>query len=190
MTAPLTLAVLAGGASLRMGTDKVVIEIDGVPLVDHVLAAAGDHPTLVVGRPHPSHPWVSDPTHERRGPLAGLVAALAATAGPVLLVGADQPWLRPATVQALADLTATDAPVAPVDSGVRQVLCAVYPQESLAAAQRLLAAGQGLQALLDVRARPVPPDEWHSWGEDGRSWFSVDTPDLMTAGLNRYGSPR
>jgi molybdopterin-guanine dinucleotide biosynthesis protein A len=173
-----------------MGTDKVVLEIDGVALVDHVLAAAGGLPTLVVGRPHPTHPWVSDPTPERRGPLAGLVAALTASAGPVLLVGADQPWLRPATVQALAAIDATDAPAAPVDGGVRQVLCAVYPQQVLASARRLLSAGHGLQALLDSGCRLVPSAEWRTWGEDGRSWFSVDTPDLMAAGLERYGSPR
>jgi molybdopterin-guanine dinucleotide biosynthesis protein A len=189
MTSPLTVAVLAGGASRRMGTDKVVLEIGGIALVDHVLAAAGGLPTLVVGRPHPTSHWVDDPTPERLGPLAGLVAALTATAGPVLVVGADQPWLRSATVQALASLDRPDEPVAPLDAGVLQVLCAVYPQQVLAPARRLLASGNGLQALLDTGCRQVPPDEWRRWGEDGRSWFSVDTPDQMAEGVKRYGSP-
>jgi molybdopterin-guanine dinucleotide biosynthesis protein A len=190
MAAPLTIAVLAGGASRRMGTDKVVLEIGGIGLIDHVLAAAGDLPTLVVGRSHPTSAWVADPTPERRGPLAGLVAALAATAGAVLLVGADQPWLRPETVRAMAEYGGTAEPVAPVADGVRQVLCALYPATVLAAARHLLDAGRGLQGLLDTGCRQVPPDEWQRWGEDGRSWFSVDTPDLLAEGVKRYGSPR
>lgn len=190
MAAPLTVAVLAGGTSRRMGSDKVVLAIDGVPLVDHVLAAAGDLPTLVVGRPHPASAWVDDPTPDRRGPLAGLVAALGARTGPVLLVGADQPWLRPDTVLALAEHAESAEPVAPRDAGVRQVLCAVYPQEAYATAQRLLSSGHGLQALLDTGCRDIPSDEWKGWGEDGRSWFSVDTPELLAAGLERYGLPR
>lgn len=190
MAAPLVVAVLAGGASRRMGVDKIALTIDGVALVDHVLAAAGDLPTLVVGRPHPRSAWVNDPTPERRGPLAGLVAALGASAGPVLLVGADQPWLRRDTVQALAEHADAAEPVAPRDAGVRQVLCAVYPQEVHAAAQRLLSAGCGLQALLDSGCRDIPSAEWKGWGEDGRSWFSIDTPELLAAGLERYGLPR
>ncbi|OFW63434.1 MAG: hypothetical protein A2135_03205 [Actinobacteria bacterium RBG_16_67_15] len=59
----------------------------------------------------------------------------------------------------------------------------------LAPARRLLASGHGLQALLDTGCRQVPPDEWKRWGEDGRSWFSVDTPDQIAEGVKRYGSP-
>jgi len=190
MPAPLTLAVLAGGASHRMASDKVLLEIGGVTLLDHVLAAAGDLPAIVVGRHHPGVRSIPDPFPDRRGPLAGLVAALDACAGAVLLVGADQPWLQPATVRALSAATTGDLPMAPIDDAVRQVLCAVFPFAVLPEARRLLDAGRGPQAVLDLGCRDLSPEEWERWGEDGRSWFSVDTPELMTEGLRRYGPPR
>jgi len=66
-------AVLAGGASRRMGRDKSAIEIDGTTMVQRVLdalAAAGADETFVVG---PT--GVPDET-PGAGPLGGLVTAL------------------------------------------------------------------------------------------------------------------
>jgi hypothetical protein len=34
----------------------------------------------------------------------------------------------------------------------------------------------------------VTPDTWVSWGEDGRSWFSVDTTEDLAVGLRRFSS--
>lgn len=189
MPIPTTLAVLAGGKSRRMGQDKPAIAVAGRTMLDHVLAAANGMPTLVVGRPHANSPWVADPEPGGGGPLAGLVAALDTAPGAVVLVGADQPWLRAETVRQLALLTGTQ-PAAPEDSGHRQVLCARYPPECLPAARRLLEQGGGLQTLQDQGGDIVTPDEWSIWGEDGRSWFSVDTPGDLTTGLERYGAPR
>ncbi|MBI5157584.1 MAG: molybdenum cofactor guanylyltransferase [Acidimicrobiia bacterium] len=188
MPAPPTIAVLAGGASVRMGSDKTALVIEGMTMLDHVLAAAAGFAVLVVGKEHPGAPSIPDRSTERRGPLAGLVAALEATAAPVLLLGADQPWVRPATLRALSELEAA-LPVAPTDAGVRQVLCAVYPPSILPQARRLLEAGRGLQSVLDLGCRDIAPTQWRAWGEDGRSWFSVDTPDGLVEGLLRYGAP-
>lgn len=188
MPVPLTIAVLAGGASVRMGSDKAALVIDGRTMLDHVLAAAAGFPVLVVGREHPGAPSIPDRSTGRRGPLAGLVAALETTAAPVLLLGADQPWTRPRTIRALAELDES-LPVAPMDAGVRQVLCAVYPPSVLPEATRLLEAGRGPQSLLELGCRDIAPSLWRTWGEDGRSWFSVDTPDALVEGLLRYGAP-
>lgn len=188
MRSLLTVAVLAGGASTRMGTDKTALTINGRAMIDHVLAAAAGFAVVVVGKEHPEAPSIPDTSTERRGPLAGLVATLEATGGPVLLLGADQPWIRPATIRAMAEL-ADPLPAAPMDSGVRQVLCAVYPPEILPEAIRLLEAGRGPQAVLDLGCRDIAPEHWRQWGEDGRSWFSVDSPQALADGLLRYGAP-
>ena len=190
MSTPVTLAILAGGASQRMGADKVLLEIAGIALLDHVLAAAAGLPAIVVGRQHPGVRSIADPSPQRQGPLAGLVAALEASEGSVLLIGADQPWLRPATLHALVAAADDALPVAPIDDGVRQVLCAVYPAGVLPEAQRLLVAERGPQAVLDLGCRGIAGSEWAEWGEDGRSWFSVDTPEALEEGLRRYGLPR
>jgi molybdopterin-guanine dinucleotide biosynthesis protein A len=171
-----------------MGSDKTTLTINGRTMIDHVLAAADGLPVLVVGREYPGVPSILDRSTERQGPLAGLVTALEATAAPVLLLGADQPWIRPATIQALAELD-DPLPAAPTDAGVRQVLCAVYPPSILPEALRQLAAGKGPQAVLDSGCRDIAPAHWREWGEDGRSWFSVDSPQALADGLLRYGAP-
>ncbi len=170
-----------------MGSDKATLSINGRAMIDHVIAAVAELPVLVVGRQHPGVPSVPDRSADRRGPLAGLVTALEATAGPVLLLGADQPWIRSATIRAMADF-GHPLPTAPMDSGVRQVLCAVYPPAVLPEAVRLLDAGRGPQALLDLGCREIAPTTWRRWGEDGRSWFSVDSPQALADGLIRYGA--
>ncbi len=180
-----TLAVLAGGASHRMGRDKPGIVVAGRTMLDHVLAAAGALPTLVVGRSHPTSAWVMDP-EPRGGPLAGLVAALETAPGPVVLVGADQPWLRSDTVHRLS-VTPGSLPAVPEHSGHRQVLCGRYPQEVLEAARTVVSRGGGLQALLDLGCDLIGPVRWRRWEEDGRSWFSVNTPGDLDTGLSRYG---
>jgi hypothetical protein len=53
-----------------------------------------------------------------------------------------------------------------------------------------LAGGGSIQSALDRAAfDPVVEDVWRSWGEDGRSWFSADTPEAIDEGLRRFGPP-
>ena len=65
--------------------------------------------------------------------------------------------------------------------------CSVYPTSIAGAATEEAADGGSIQTLLDrVSFRPVSSDEWTEWGEDGRSWFSVDTEEDLAAGARRY----
>jgi hypothetical protein len=80
--------------------------------------------------------------------------------------------------------------VVPIDGGIPQVTCAFYPASWAEPAAALLEAGRPAQALLDdLPRRLVEQPEWSAWGEDGRSWFSVDTPAALTEGLSRFGAP-
>ena len=171
--------VLAGGASKRMGRDKALVDLEGRPLVAWVTEALSMVcPTvLIAGRPWGGFEVIADEPG-LVGPRAGLAAAIG-LGDDVLLVAVDQPWVRVETLAALASRARTSVPSA---EGVPQVTCALY-------GRRLTVSGNGsLQDLVDPDDL-VAEEVWREWGEDGRSWFSLDRPTDLEAGLARFGTP-
>ncbi len=182
--------ILAGGASTRMGTDKAFVEIEGRPMFEWV-GKALDEVTgrvIVAGRSEALGPYgaVADIGEAHRGPLSGLFAAANAYPhDPLLLVAVDQPWVQPGTLRAIRR-DFTDLAAVPVHGGTRQVLCAVYPSGLAELAAQELANGGSIQSLIDVASfDPITDID----GEDGRSWFSVDSPGAIKKGLELFGPP-
>lgn len=127
-------------------------------------------------------------TVSAQGPLAGIASALArADADQVLVVAVDHPFVVPATLARMSEL-AGDLPVVPVDDhGVRQVTCAVYPTAIANAAIEEADSGGSIQSLLDrVAFQALTPETWSAWGEDGRSWFSIDSPEALEQARATY----
>jgi len=70
------------------------------------------------------------------------------------------------------------------------VTCAVYPSGLADDAQAEAERGGSVQSLLDgIQFDAVEQGDWATWGEDGRSWFSVDDPGSARRGLERFGPP-
>lgn len=71
-------ALLAGGRSSRFGSDKALARMEGKPLIEHAIAALGNHADRVVvcGRIWPESQSLADRPLGGLGPLAGLNAAL------------------------------------------------------------------------------------------------------------------
>ena len=183
-------AVLAGGQGRRMGKDKADVEVSGVSFLDRVAASLGeatDHVVVLGAERAGFETWpdeVSGP-----GPLSGVATALSRMEEErALVVAVDNVFVRAETLTRLAGIV-SDLPVVPVDrAGVRQVTCAVYPRQVAGIAREEAESGGSIQTLLDrVSFLPVTPDEWQEWGEDGRSWFSADTPHALDEGLRRFG---
>ena len=86
-------AVLAGGASSRMGRPKALIEIDGRTLLDRAvgaLTAAAIDPVIVVGGDQAAieaagHRFVPD-EYPGEGPLGGIISALGAVDTDLVVV--------------------------------------------------------------------------------------------------------
>jgi molybdopterin-guanine dinucleotide biosynthesis protein A len=101
--ADVTGIVLAGGLGRRMGgVDKGLVELDGRPMVAHVIARLGAQvgPMLVNANQNTEryaslgHPVVPDAVGGFAGPLAGLHAGLAQTRTPyAVTVPCDSPFL-------------------------------------------------------------------------------------------------
>src|SRR5688500_8889848 len=123
--------VLAGGRSTRMGTDKALLTVDGVALVDRaaaVLAAACEEVFIAsgdgvrLGRRGGIADGVPD-----AGRLGGRLAAREAAARPLLaVVAVDMPHANAAVLETLArELGEADAAV-PVVEGRAHPLHGVY----------------------------------------------------------------
>lgn len=110
--------VLAAGASTRFGSPKLLAPLDGRPLIQHTLdrvAESGfDDVVVVLGAEAPAIEaavaWRAERRIRNPRPEEGLSSSLRlgltaaaedAAADAVLVVLADQPWLRPDVIAAL-----------------------------------------------------------------------------------------
>jgi molybdopterin-guanine dinucleotide biosynthesis protein A len=181
-------AVLAGGASRRMGRDKATLEVGGRPLACRALAAVATvacpvvlvapagHPAGVLGaRGIPGCP-VGLVRDRGAGPLAALAAAFAALdAAHVLVAAGDHPDLR---VELLAELVArrhAAAAVACRRGGHLEPLVAVYERApALAAVDAAAGSPRGLLAALGAQVLEEPA--WRRFDPDGASFVDLDDP--------------
>lgn len=181
--------ILAGGGSSRMGTDKALFELHGRPMVEWVAdAMTGFDQVVIVGRRRGLAGLEAVPDlHPRAtGPLSGLQTALTVFRSPVVVVAVDQPLVCSATLTRLAERAAGNETAICVD-GRPQVTCAGYATTCLDEANSQLRTGGSIQHMLkSVPWTRFERDVWSSWGEDGRSWFSMDTPDALIAAEQRF----
>lgn len=172
-----------------MGRDKAEVHVGRLTMLQRVAAAASPVASRLVLLGPDREGWESWPDEVHvGGPLAGLVTALGRTTSDrVLLLAVDQPFLRTETLRRLVAIE-SELPVVPVDeTGQRQVTCAIYPTSILDSARSEAASDGSVQSLLDrVSFQPVTAAEWSTWGEDGRSWFSVDDPADLEKGIEEF----
>lgn len=167
--------VLAGGSATRFGSDKLGALVDGVPLLDRVLAASSAaHATYVVGDPRPvgrDVTWLRE-RPAGSGPANAVVTGLASvTADKVVLLAGDLPYVTADTIARLV-AASVHRPAALVDAhGRTQYLCSVFATERLreTAARRGSWAGASMRTLLaPLRLELVPARD--------REAHDVDTP--------------
>ena len=184
-------AVLAGGASRRMGRDKATMVVGGVELASLALAAAAqvaDPVVLVAPEGHPARRLAAAPvTDPGLGPLAALAAALAALdADHVLVLAGDHPGLAVELLARLVALAPEGEAVACRRGPRLEPLVAVYRRApALAAARARLAGPAGDRSLLgllaDLDTVVVEEPEWRALDPGGRSFVDLDDPDDLAA---------
>lgn len=185
-------ALLLGGASQRMGSDKARLALGGEPLAARsaaLLASLFEEVLLVGGAPPEGAPGraVADVPGPRCA-LRGLVAALEAARAPrVLVVATDLPGLSPALLLALIALPEADV-VLPRSRAGLEPLCALYRRDSvLPVARARLAAGElALHALVAaLRSETLGGDELAAVDPDGSALANVNTPEEWSLARER-----
>lgn len=156
MRLPWRGAVLAGGASLRMGRDKATLLVDGEPLWRRqvrVLREAGADSTALVRSPgQPALDSTMPPLRDtvlNAGPLAGLHAALSAEGAPLVAVLAvDMPRIDAAWFRWLLESCAENRGAVAHHASGTEPLAAFYPRAALPQIVRQLARGDYALSLL------------------------------------------
>jgi molybdopterin-guanine dinucleotide biosynthesis protein A len=178
-------AVLAGGASRRMGVPKAALPYGRTTLLAHqaerlskifedVFIVAKEAPGIDAG---PSRLLLD--TSAVRAPIHGLVRALEEVADRVFVLAVDLPVVTAEVLRAIAQRgLASHAPaVLPWADGRLQPLAAVWRSSVLPAARRRIARGDlSLHGLAeDVGAEIFPEETWRAIDPSGNSFANVNT---------------
>lgn len=184
---PTAGAVLAGGASRRMGADKAFVAVSGVPMVVKAIGAlrsAGTEPTVVVGGDGPDLRKLGlghvPDRYPGGGPLGGIITALSTLDAPlVMILSCDLTAPSPEAVAAVIDHAAASEGVevaVPVVGGRRQWLHAAWRPACLPVLEAAFARGARgpSQAAPELKVEAVPgpaggwsPDDFHDADRPG-----------------------
>jgi len=134
--------VLTGGASRRMGTDKALLRLRGIPLGEHVasqLALVCARVTVLGNVPIPGFEFLAD-TEVHEGPL-GALSRFTPRDASVFVASCDLPWFEARLASALSERMEDADAVVPVLDGRRQPLCALYRASTFEKLAALVAGG-------------------------------------------------
>ena len=183
-----TGAILGGGASRRMGRDKLPLKVGDTTLLDRVYGALASRcaEILIVGGGgrcvSPETRRVSDLRSGRQGPLAGIEAALlAARYQSVFIAAGDMPFLTGDLVGYLLGLLSDPLPaVVPHFGGRPHPLCAAYSRAVQPAVSSALDRGvRSVRGLLEglPGVRYVGEEELRRCGDPNLLLMNVNSPE-------------
>mgnify|MGYP001544312870 FL=1 len=193
----ITAVVLAGGRGRRLGgQDKGLMELDGRPMIEHILNLVTPQVNAVIINANRNqqvyadsgHPVISDNMTDYQGPLAGFAAALAATdTDYIMTLPCDGPYVPADLASRLsAAIIENDAELAVAHDGQRmQPVYALIPRSLLGSLQDFLDAGDRKIDLWYARHDTALAD----FSDVIDTFFNINTDDdLRTA--DKTGSKR
>lgn len=187
MSEPITIAIMAGGQSSRMGRNKAFVEVGGKPIIQRIIQRVrdlGSEIILVTATPadyaHLDVQLVDD-LYPGKGPLGGIYTALThAGHEHALVVSCDQPFLNPDFLRHLISLRAGFDVIVPLSQdGYPQSMQAVYSKQCLSPIRQRLDEDRlkVIGFFSDVRVREVSGDEIDRFDPNRLSFMNVNTPD-------------
>jgi molybdopterin-guanine dinucleotide biosynthesis protein A len=192
---PMPAAVLAGGASRRMGRPKAELPYGAGTLLEFQVRRVSElfEEVLVVAKAPPPYPVEPARLVLDRAPqhaaIHGLVRALEEAADRVFVLGVDLPAVPAALLRAIAQRSlATGAPaVVPRAEGRLQPLCAVWRRSVLESAVRRVQAGElSLHGLAEEAGAEIFEEpEWRVIDPSGAAFANLNTLEEYAAQRQR-----
>lgn len=184
-----TVAIIAGGKSSRMGTDKSFVEIGGKPVIEHLIQRVtnlGQAETLLItNRPdeyaHLNLPMVGDVLPDK-GSLGGIYTAIYYSQNPyTLTLACDMPFVSADLLKYMLSLRDGFDVVVPRVDQYPQGLHAVYGKACLdPIRQRLDADRLKVMGFYEaVHVRYIDEPEYQPFDPKGLSFFNINTPEEL-----------
>lgn len=197
MTPLISAVVLTGGMSSRMGNDKALMDVDGIPALARILEtlrAVTDDVAIVGSRPeyHQFGAPVMADIAPGLGPLGGIVTALKHMQHEAVFVaGCDMPLLSADVVGGMAQVPRAYQALVPTlnsPGGLRyEPLHAIYSTGALSIAEQQVDRGnlkmQDFLTCLDVR--PLDEDWLRRFDPHLDSLVNVNRPEELRAAVER-----
>jgi molybdopterin-guanine dinucleotide biosynthesis protein A len=206
--------IQAGGRSSRMKRDKAWLELEGVPMIERVIAAARPAVSrlgIIVNAANPQieryeklavscEARLIFDLHEHLGPLGGIHTALAHCGDneSALILACDLPFITTEFLSFISNIHKTENPqsairnpqsiTVPLDQSNRlQPLAAIYKQSLEATVEQMLAANElKVDSLYSrVSTRRVDFAEFARLRDAERFFSNVNTPEDYQAALSR-----
>ncbi len=191
--------VLAGGRSSRMGHNKALLEIAGLPLAFRAarLLAPLASPVKVIGPPHllVAHGLaVHADVYPRAGPLGGIASALLHTDSPwSLIIACDMPylsreWLEYLIGRALASSSDVVLPEsAYTGKPLPEPLCALYHRRAAKPIRAALERGvrKVTDGLAGLTIERVSPEDSKPFDSEGLLFQNLNTREDYEAARAR-----
>ncbi|MGC2196472.1 MAG: molybdenum cofactor guanylyltransferase [Terriglobales bacterium] len=192
----LSAFVLAGGQSTRMGTDKALVEFEGMTLLARALALLSTVTTdvriLGAREKFDQHGAVLEDEFPNHGPLGGIHAGLRASAADInLILAVDMPFIDGRFLKYLADEARKCNAIVTVPraAGGWQPLCAVYRRPFADLAESALRQGKNkIDPLFrQIELRVVEETEMKQQGFSSSMFRNLNTPGELTeaTGIDR-----
>jgi len=181
----LSIAIMAGGKSVRMGTEKALVPFRGKTMIEHVIGRVqglSEDIFIVTNKPDSfsgfGYPLVSD-IYQNCGPLGGIHTALHhLSKSYLLIVACDMPWLERDLLKYMISVRAEGDIVVPRWDKFSEPLHAIYSKTCLGPVADSLEAGVlkvvGLYGKVGVRY--VERNEIQRFDLLGRSFANLNTP--------------
>jgi len=193
----LTVLLLAGGKSRRMGVDKATMLIGGKPLWQRQIGVLNEvHPNALWVSAQDAPPWCPigiDQVLDQppsRGPLSGVVAALSRLRTSHLLVLAiDMPRMTAEHLRKLWSLARSRTGVIPAHNNSLEPLCAIYPANVLLTAETALEGRDwSLQSFCQELISRCEAQRYELGFDERQLYLNMNTPAELLA-IESLGRP-
>jgi molybdopterin-guanine dinucleotide biosynthesis protein A len=182
----LTIAILAGGRSERIGIDKALVPLAGVPMIEHVLrkvSGLGDELLISTNNPE-QFAYLGIRTIPdllpQAGSIIGLHSALVATQNKrVLSLGCDMPFVNRTLLEYISNLHSEADVIVPFYKGEYEPLHAIYSRNCIGTIENMVEENSyRIINIYDrVSVRTVSEREIDSIDPTGLSFFNINTPE-------------